>query len=616
MYLSVLFVALVIAIAITQGKQGLFSAFLMAVLTICCTAAAFGTYEWVAIHWLAPYWKPDYALPIALGAVFGVPLVVLRLAFDRLIRRACLLPGLVDRVGGGVCGCITALIMVGVAAVCVQMVPFADGSILGYSRFSVANQEAQGAPGATVPDQSVEERELWLTPDRFAAGLASVLSDGIFSGKENFYEHNPDLIQAIGWVGAAHQEVSRYAVPGSISIARTARVPVVYKMTPDTSREGRAPEFEEQSPKSGHKFQMIRVKLRAEARDLRKSHIFTLRQFRLVGQTKEAEAYHQFYPVAIQQEEEDVLRRHIRYKRKVGKFWPVIDERLSPRDGNNDEVEIVFELPNEFKPAFLEYKREARVAVSFERTASGAPQSTRAEARSSPKRDRAASTPGSAGEPTTVTSSGPPRATESAPTGRRRRRGGNVRTVTSGSGGSRFSEDLPLTLRSYQQLNNVEISRKALVSGHILGEVDRQANGTNPAVSKFRVPRDKRLLQLNVQRLRSGSAFGRALSQAIATVQNYFVTDEGGNRYLMAGKYAVASVRGRKIVEIQYFSEPVGSIGGVGKFRRIDEKNLKTDDEFILLFLVDPGVRIVSFSTGGSASRQDDLTGENLIAPP
>ena len=57
-------------------------------------------------------------------------------------------------------------------------------------------------------------------------------------------------------------------------------------------------------------------------------------------------------------------------------------------------------------------------------------------------------------------------------------------------------------------------------------------------------------------------------------------------------------------------------VGGIGKFQRIDEKNLKADDEFILLFLVDPGVRIVSFSAGGSASRQDNLTSENLIAPP
>ena len=101
MWLSLVLAGLVIAIAITQGTQGLYSAFVMTVLTVCCAAAAFGTYEWVAIHWLAPYWKPDYALPISLGVVFGVPLVLLRLLFDRVIRRACLLPAWVDRVGAG-----------------------------------------------------------------------------------------------------------------------------------------------------------------------------------------------------------------------------------------------------------------------------------------------------------------------------------------------------------------------------------------------------------------------------------------------------------------------------------------------------------------------------------
>ena len=66
---------------------------------------------------------------------------------------------------------------------------------------------------------------------------------------------------------------------------------------------------------------------------------------------------------------------------------------------------------------------------------------------------------------------------------------------------------------------------------------------------------------------------------------------------------------------MQYFSEPVGSIGGIGEFTRVNEKNLKSDDTFVLLFLVDPGARIVSFSTGGAASRKDDLTGSRLVAP-
>ena len=62
---------LLLAIALMQGSQGLFSALIMAVLTICCAAAALGTYDWVAVHWLAPAWQPNYAHAIALAALFG-----------------------------------------------------------------------------------------------------------------------------------------------------------------------------------------------------------------------------------------------------------------------------------------------------------------------------------------------------------------------------------------------------------------------------------------------------------------------------------------------------------------------------------------------------------------
>lgn len=172
-----------------------------------------------------------------------------------------------------------------------------------------------------------------------------------------------------------------------------------------------------------------------------------------------------------------------------------------------------------------------------------------------------------------------------------------------------------MTLRSYRRFKNAEISRDALVGGHLVGEAAQQENGKDSPISKFDVPENKRLLQLHSLRLQARSGLGRIMSQTIETVQNYYVEDDRGRQYKLTGKYAIANVRGRKIIEVQYFSRPVGSIGGVGKFNRINERNLTRDDEFALLFLVDPGARIVAFSTGGAATRRDDLTSENLVAP-
>ena len=111
MWLSIIFLAAIVVVAMKVSAQGLFGAFIMLVLSICCLGVSFGLYEWLAATLIAPNWKPDYALPIALGVLFGIPLVILRILFDRLIRRACLLPNLVDKIGGWVFGSLTAVIL-------------------------------------------------------------------------------------------------------------------------------------------------------------------------------------------------------------------------------------------------------------------------------------------------------------------------------------------------------------------------------------------------------------------------------------------------------------------------------------------------------------------------
>ncbi|MFQ5496144.1 MAG: hypothetical protein ACE5EX_12280 [Phycisphaerae bacterium] len=60
MWFTLVILFLLAGIAVRQASQGFFSALLMAALTVCCAAAALGSYEWVAVHWVAPYWKPSY----------------------------------------------------------------------------------------------------------------------------------------------------------------------------------------------------------------------------------------------------------------------------------------------------------------------------------------------------------------------------------------------------------------------------------------------------------------------------------------------------------------------------------------------------------------------------
>ncbi len=621
MWLSLILLGLLFAVAVKQATQGLFSSLIMVVLTVCCAAAALGSYEYVAGQWIGPMWRPDYALPVALAATFGVPLLILRLVFDKLIRRSCLLPAMVERVGAGLLALVSAMTIVGVAAISLQMVPFANGSIIGFARLPVVSvQDSTGSEADRAPKDQASESRLWLSPDRFAAGLGEALLDGAIGSAQSFGDHYPDLLSTIGWMGAVPAGTATYAPTGSISVKAASKIDSVYKMTPANIRAEKPALFDVESPSSGNEFQLVRVHLGAEARDANKSHAFTLRQFRLVG-TRD-QVVRQFPAIALRLDGASTeFTRHVRSVEAGGRFWPVFDNVYAP--DNDGDVEVVFEVSTGFQPSFVEYRRGARAKVTL-----GKPAAPTASSRPAPTPSTASARPVQPAprvEPPTEESSG------SSRSGRRSRRsresaettkeddtpkpGARVRGVAAKGKESFFGDELPMTLTSYRKINNAEVSRGKLSSGYLVAEVDRQAEGTDPPVSKFDVPQDKRLLQLSSTRLKAGSTLGGALAYAVTTVQNYYVEDDRGQRHVLVGKYVIAKDNDTKIFEVQYFSEPVGAIGGIGKFTRINEKNLKSDDVFVLLFLVDPGVRIVAFNTGGAASRRDDLSLSDLVAP-
>lgn len=625
MIAPLLFAMLVLVVTFLQSTQGLFSALIMTVLTICSAAGAIGCHEWVAVNWIAPMWRADYANAVALAACFGVPLIVLRLAADKLIRRSAMMPALVEKIGGGFCGLITGLTTVGLLAHAVQMVPF-KGSILGYSRVpTVTKEAAETGVEPPSPEALTKQNDLWFQEDRFAVGFASLVSSGIFANENPLYEIHPDRVTAVGWLNAVPSEVSRFASPGSISVVRTETLPFVYEYRPPGPRGSSPAEYEGVQPSGGSQFQMVRVRLGRDARDERKSFSFSLRQFRLVGHTAGQGLPVQYFPIAIQQEDvAQPVNRHIRSEWSHGKKWPIVDNVYEPRPGNNNEVEVVFELPTDFSPRFIEYKGHARAKLtSFDPP--GADTTTDTDtAVTKPAENSAPATPAAA--PTDEKKDSPRRGRRSRRSRRSNRgnadetapsasRGGNVRGATTLRQQSFFGDDLPFTMQAYRQLKNAQVSGSLFKSGHLVGFTDEQAEGTQDPLAKFDVPSDLRLLHLHVRNLQARSSIGRALSFAVTTLQNYFVEDENGNRYKIIGKYTVASVDGREVVEIQYFPEPAGSIGGLGDFDKIKDRHLKGKNEFVFLFLTKPGAKITAFSTGGSATRRDDLRGENLIAP-
>ncbi len=121
MVLVVLASLLILGIAFYQSLQGLFSAMIMTILTVLCAAFALGWYD--SLGEMLAGRMGAYAHGLSLLALFVIPLLALREAFDRLIPGNVVLGVWADRIGGGALGLVTAFLLVGVLGLVVQLLP-------------------------------------------------------------------------------------------------------------------------------------------------------------------------------------------------------------------------------------------------------------------------------------------------------------------------------------------------------------------------------------------------------------------------------------------------------------------------------------------------------------
>lgn len=161
MLLILITLVLVLGVAFFQATQGMFSAIIMTVLTIFCTVLAFNYYEPLAQSFLYER-MPEYADAVALISIFVLSLLALRLAFDKFLGRNLLTSMWVDRIGGGLLGLVTSLLVVGVFTIALQMLPWGQ-SILGWVAFDDTLKRSSG---------------LFPYPDEFTIGLVETLSGG------------------------------------------------------------------------------------------------------------------------------------------------------------------------------------------------------------------------------------------------------------------------------------------------------------------------------------------------------------------------------------------------------------------------------------------------------
>ena len=178
MAIIILAFALVVGIAFFQVIQGLFSSLIMAILTILCAAVAFNYYEPLAALFMYQN-QPAYSEAAALIALFVLPLLGLRILFDRLVPGNVVMGQWADRIGGGALGLVTGIVLVGVLATVVQMLPLKE-SLLTYRSHNDALQR--------------DQRLAPFYPDEFTIGLVRGMSNLALHGGTDFSQSHDDLL--------------------------------------------------------------------------------------------------------------------------------------------------------------------------------------------------------------------------------------------------------------------------------------------------------------------------------------------------------------------------------------------------------------------------------------
>lgn len=180
MILQFIVLLFIILFALYMANEGPLSALLLLCASFFASTLAMGVYQ----AWSKPILnhRPDFAYGVTFLLVFFLAFSLIRTAFDYLVRGDVELPLWPGRIVGGVFGFFTAMILIGSVMVGVQMLPL-PSSILGYSRYSTAQDLASNSPGG-----------LWLNPDGFVTSLWAMVS-GRSLGAHSFSKYNPEPLR-------------------------------------------------------------------------------------------------------------------------------------------------------------------------------------------------------------------------------------------------------------------------------------------------------------------------------------------------------------------------------------------------------------------------------------
>ena len=613
MWFSLFGLILVLCITFFQGLQGLFSAFIMCVLTILCAALAFGSFETV-YHGFLIKTMPEYGEAVALVSIFILSLLVLRTVLDNVIKGNMVIPVWADRAGGGVLGFVSAILIVGVLQLGFELLPFSE-QFLGYNRFVAVNAERRDKEldedelkDVVAASVAWRRNDLLLNPDGFAARVASMLSSGSLSGSTHFASVYPDFPAWAQNTRTVVQRESRHTVsdpeamsvfPDGYAVLGDAGLIQPGRKAPD--QLGNTPYTEvRRTAEPGKEFRCYRVFLAEEARDTDRRIRFRAPQVRIVGNERAGGPPAEYLLTGIQREARPT--EHIELLRAIVLDKPEFCDVNRQSTGPKDPLDFVFEVPVSFQANFIEFKRTARVDVSRIRLL---PEGERLEPLTGRGGGNSVDPIDRSGE---QSSSGQPRDPNAGPPDRV----GGVWT----KGAPAFAADaaFPAKLGKYD-LTGGEVVRNKLTGGNVVAQITEDSDQGSQVIEFFDVPPGEHLLYVPVTQLDPKSYLGRALGYARETLPSHTLKLADGTEHRPVGRFAIAKIQGQWWLECRYLDEFARtSESALPRFEKLQRQHLTQDDTtLVYLFLVPSGGRPKEIVRAGKDSI--DLSKFDVVAP-
>ncbi len=566
MVLNLFALAFTLGITIMQSVYGLFSGMIMAVCSIVSAVVAFAFFEPLN-DWASTFVHPNYSAPGCFVLLFIVTLIVLRVAFDNLIRGNVRVPAIADWAGGAFCGFISAMLCVGVLMLGLQMLPM-GGTVMTYSGYELPEDPYKD-------DHNRPEfvrRDLWLKQDRFTTWFVSTLSAGSLSGPTPMSQVYPDFPQWVHWTGNTIQ-TDTFTAPArtdnrdgfdALAVSRWWEVkgPIDAKYRTTEPRPGIDAVYENRpfAPQPGMKLIGVELDLGDAAGDWYENryvmHRFRPTMIRLVG---------------------DVGRTPKQYDAQViGGADPKIGGALRISDMNTnyavgDEgttvVHAYFEVDQDFTPRFVEYRRFARAPVTG-KPAEGGPF------------DPPALVVGEGGAVTQQT-------------GERTGRMGLIGAVDGAASGDKTELPFPMQQTSLVG-DGAEVRDGRLLSGRVSGDAAALRAAGPGSVREFAVPEGQRLCQVRWTPYKAQTTFGQVFNFAGRNLNQFYAHDDQGGRHLMQGYYAIVKRGGQDYIELFYSGEKDSPMArGMLDFQSIQGNEISQEGAQLgLLFIVPPGVTI------------------------